>query len=504
MLSPMLIEMHAHTAEHSACSSIPAADLVRQVHAKGLQGIILTDHHYLWNPGELQHLRRFAGVPDHFLIMGGQEVTTPELGDVLVFGATASLERGTPLGLIGEKFPEAALVWAHPYRRSRQPDDVALAMLDAVEIFSSNHTVRENTRALRDWHRLRFTAIAGTDTHGSGYAGLYPTLFDHPVATVTELAGEIKAGRCRPFFKEIPRSGANSLVTELTIGAKGQDEARERIIIRTITNRHKWQAAERAYHITEALNRQGFQGGSYRVPQPIDEDHATMTLIEEGLRGKPLFDKLLKATRADRRDYLQLTARWLARLHNCRLHTTPVEEFLEREPVRLGKYAERFTEINHVHAARVKEILSVVQTEEFRLFAHKPRLLVQGHGDFHPKNVIIGQDRQDNRDTLFIAAIDFESSFCLPPAFDVGCFLAQFRNQFFNHGELLAELPEHLFLDAYGEEARELPADFPGQVELFRARTNMSIAAYLVKLGLGDSTDLWRVLLEAEQALSFR
>ena len=42
---------------------------------------------------------------------------------------------------------------------------------------------------------------------------------------------------------------------------------------------------------------------------------------------------------------------------------------------------------------------------------------------------------------------------------------------------------------------------FGRQVELFRARTNLSIAAYLVKLGLGDSEDLWRVLVEAEKAV---
>jgi hypothetical protein len=39
-------------------------------------------------------------------------------------------------------------------------------------------------------------------------------------------------------------------------------------------------------------------------------------------------------------------------------------------------------------------------------------------------------------------------------------------------------------------------------VELFRARTNLSIAAYLVKVGMGESEDLWRVLVEAERALT--
>ena len=53
----------------------------------------------------------------------------------------------------------------------------------------------------------------------------------------------------------------------------------------------------------------------------------------------------------------------------------------------------------------------------------KPYKLVSR--DFHPKNIFLGQDNQENRDTLFIAAIDFESSLVLPRAFDVGCFLAQ-------------------------------------------------------------------------------
>ena len=44
--------------------------------------------------------------------------------------------------------------------------------------------------------------------------------------------------------------------------------------------------------------------------------------------------------------------------------------------------------------------------------------------------------------------------------------------------------------------------EFRRQIELFRARTNLSIAAYLIKLGLGESEDLWRVLVEAEQAVS--
>ena len=42
----------------------------------------------------------------------------------------------------------------------------------------------------------------------------------------------------------------------------------------------------------------------------------------------------------------------------------------------------------------------------------------------------------------------------------------------------------------------------PGQVKLFKARTDLSLGSYLVKLGLGDSKNLWLVLVEAEQAMS--
>lgn len=500
----MLVEMHCHTAEHSSCSSVSAVDLVRQVFTKNLQGIVLTDHHYLWTDDELKAVRRAAEVPDHFLIFSGQELWTPELGDLLVYGAPETLPEGTALAEVRERFPGAALVWAHPYRKGKRPSATALCnpLIDGVEIFNSGHTVRENSLGLQDWHRERFTALAGTDTHGGSYAGLYPTQFDHSVRTIQELALEIRHGRCRPFFKEIPRSGANSQVTEVTIGTKGLDETRERIIIREITNPHKWKSAERAFLIADTIARHGFDGGTYRVPRPIDEDPESMTLIEQGLRGKSLFDKLLTADAAEGREYVVLAAEWLARLHGCRLRITPAGEFFDREVARLDRYLERFTAIGHRQTRKAREIIEAVKEEEAVIAAMHGDAMVQGHGDYHPKNIFLGQDILENRGTRFVAAIDFESSHVLPRAFDVGCFLAQFRNQFFPHQHILHCYPEALFIDAYLKNSDTVEPDFLRQVELFRARTNMSIAAYLIKVGMGDSEDLWRVLVEAERAIA--
>lgn len=499
----MLFEMHCHTAEKSKCSSVPVVELIRRVQARGLQGIVLTDHHAIWTDDELVEVRRAAGVPDHFLILPAQEVTTSHHGDLLVYGATEAIAKGTPLEEIRAAWPDAALVLAHAYRKGRYPTDEQLLhpLLNGVEIFSSNHGVAENSRGLADWHRLRFTAISGTDTHGVQYAGAYPTIFDHPVRSIRELADELRAGRCRPFFKEIPRSGANALVTEVTFGTKEGDENRERIIIRTLTDENKWKSTERAETIMAAVADAGFSEGRYRVPRPIEIDAERMTIIEQGIRGRSLYDKLLASSQTDGQLYLELTGRWLARLHRAALAVTPRQEFAEREPGRIRNYLSRFEKIEHRHTGRARQIAEAISAAEQDRTCCAD-CLVQGHGDFHPKNVMIGQDSQENRDTLFVAAIDFGSSLMLPPAFDVGTFLAQYRNQLFGHQELLQRLPERIFLDAYLDEGPPVGDEFLWQVELFRARTNLSIAAFLIRVGMGESQDLWRVLVEAEQSLS--
>jgi len=500
----MLLEMHSHTSEFSSCSNVTAVELVRQVFSLGLQGIVITDHHHLWTPEDLQALRRAAEIPEHFVLLSGQEVSTSDFGDVLVYGANRTIARHTPVKAIREMYPEAALVWAHPYRNNRVPKDHRLQnpLLDAIEIFNSNHTVRANSRSLQDWHRLRFTAVAGTDTHGRSYAGIYPTLFDHPVASIEELAGEIRRGRCHPFLKEIPKAGAAAQVMEVTIGAKGRGRSRERIIIKSVQNIEKWNSTARAFEILKTLAAHGFSKGAFRVPRPLDADAGAQVAIEQGVRGQSLYEKLVSASSADRADFLRMAGRWLARLHNCRLVVTSQDEFLPKEAERLARYLDHFTASGNPHAAKLAEIIERVRAEEELITARQHTLFVQGHGDYHPKNIFIGIDSSVLATETFIAAIDFEHSMVLPPAFDVGGFLAQYRNQFLNEPQVVRDCPERVFLDAYLQEAAAPPADFLRQVELFRARGNLGIASYLVNLGLGEDENVWRLLVEAERAIA--
>ena len=500
----MILEMHCHTAEHSECSHVSAADVVQHNFDIDLQGTVLTDHHYLWTPEEIEELRRKLKVPDYYLILSGQEVTTPELGDVLVYGADVSIEKSTSLEKMREHFPDAAIIWAHPYRYENVPprDKLFHPLINAIEIFSSNHTVTESNRGLRDWHNHKFTAIAGTDTHALSYAGLYPTIFDHPFSTVTELAGEIRAGRCRPFFKEIPRAGSSSTeVTEITIGNGTRGDARERYVIKKHKDFPAWHSAARKSQVMDEIRRHGFEEGRFRVPKPLGNDQESFTTIEEGIKGKTLFDKLVGADPQEAKNHLEMAAEWLARLHNCRLQVGPPEEFFSNERRRLELYLSGFYNTGHRHTRKAQEIMDKVFEFETSFYGNHPEKLVQGHGDFHPKNIFIGQD-SDDPSSRFVAAIDFANSYTMPPAFDVGTFLAQFRNQFYDRQEVLDKVSENIFLQKYLTEANPLDEDFLRQVEVFRARTSLSISYYLIKLKLGESENLWRVLVEAEHHLA--
>ena len=500
----MILEMHCHTTEHSSCSQARARDIVQRNFELGLQGTVLTDHHYLWPPEALKKLREKVKVPHHYLILSGQEVTTPELGDVLVYGAQVSLQKGSSLKTIRRRYPEAAIIWAHPYRHENIPSRHLLLhpMIDGVEIFNSNHTVAESNHGLQDWHRYKFTALAGTDTHALSIAGLYSTVFDHPVETMSELAREIRAGRCRPSLQEIPRSGSSSTrVMEITIGNGLHRDLRKRYVVKKYKNYEKWHSAALRAKVIDEIRAHGFENGRFRIPKPLADDPGSLLTFEEGIKGKTLFEKLIEADPPEARDCLEMAAEWLVRLHNCRLQILPPEEFYTNEERRLRLYLSGFYNTGNRHTRRAREIMDRVLEAEEGFYGRHPDRLVQGHGDYHPKNIYVGQDPKDCT-ARFVAAIDFDSTYTMPPAFDVGTFLAQFRNQFYGHREVLAKVDESVFLHRYLKEALYLDKDFLSQVDVFRARTSLSIAYYLINLNLGEGENLYRVLIEAERYLA--
>lgn len=75
-------------------------------------------------------------------------------------------------------------------------------------------------------------------------------------------------------------------------------------------------------------------------------------------------------------------------------------------------------------------------------------------------------------------------------------------NQFYNQPELKKNVPIDVFLEEYYKHSTLIGPHFMSYALLCKARCCLSIIYYLVKIGLGDSENLWFVLVEAEKSLA--
>lgn len=502
MRAQVILEIHCHTSEKSTCSFVTACDLITRAFEVGMDGIVLTDHHYMWSTEELQEVKAQAGIPDHFLLLSGQEVTTSSGADVLVYGADRIFPKGTKTADIRKACPDAALIWAHPYRKGGIPkkEELMDEMYDAIEILNSNHTFTEIHRAVNDWHALKFTASAGTDAHALSYIGTYPTIIEHPVETIEQFAEEVKAGRCHPYFTEIRRAGTTrTRIKEFSVGP--QHKKRRAFIIKEYEETEAWKNGNRSYRIMTAIRRNGFDKGSCKIPEPLAGDQKHRILIEEKAEGKELFEVILNGNQQKAQEALKLAARWLAKLHNLQLKVTSAEDYCTIEPERINWYVKGLHERDNPHRHRAQEICDYVLQTELELIRSNPQWVVQSHGDFHLKNILYHDDK-DNDNGPCVIVIDFDSSYLLPQAFDVGTFLAQYDNMFYKHRHIFDKASPDIFLETYENEIHQLPDTFRRQVRLFQTRTYLSILYYLAKVDMGESENFWTMLLYAEKSLA--
>src|SRR5260370_42501445 len=78
----MKFDLHMHTTRHSPDSQMDPFALVRRARELGLDGVVITEHDWLWTEAELDELR--AAAPG-LVVLAGVEVTTQE-GHFLAHG----------------------------------------------------------------------------------------------------------------------------------------------------------------------------------------------------------------------------------------------------------------------------------------------------------------------------------------------------------------------------------------------------------------------------------
>ncbi|MDR1696358.1 MAG: phosphotransferase [Endomicrobium sp.] len=498
----MLLELHCHTSKHSKCSVANPYELVKQAINKGLYGLVFTEHGYLWSGEEIEDLRKQYGIDKHFLLLSAQEVET-DFGHVAVYGADKSLEGKHKLSDLKKQYPDAAFVWAHPFRKGSKPSDEKLmsGYLDAIEIFSSNHTIKENYLGLKTWHRLKFNAVSGSDAHSIDRAGMFPSLFDHPAANIKEVAAEIKHGRCRPFYQEKQMSGSHITVTEVVIGTKGIPERRERIVIKKSDDEKSWDKLKETSLTARDRLCPKFSDRNYRVPQIYEIEDAERTVMEEGQRGELLSKIFLHVGHSVQKRYFELAAKWLAKLHSYKIQRDSSDSPEELENRRFARYKKLFEEDKTKYSGLILNVAENVAKKENGFYLKQAGDYVFLHGDYHPGNIIIGQDDSKDPDSVFVSVIDFNNSVNYVKEFDIGYFLAQYQSQFSRETELLDVLTQDLFLKSYFE-GQIVSEKQMNDIMFFKLRAYLSIAAYFHSLGMGESDKMEFIAQDINKTLS--
>ncbi len=197
----MKFDHHLHTARHSPDSVIDPLEMIRHALAIGLDGLVITEHDYQWEPEELAEL---AGRAAPLRVFSGAEISARE-GHFLVYGlpSLAEVPPGVELAELIRvvRKHDAAVVAAHPFRWD-QPFKAIVAehgpVFDALELVSNNVSAetRSLTEALIRTHPMGTTG--SSDAHEIKTLGCYFTEFDRPIDTIGDFVTALRERRGRP------------------------------------------------------------------------------------------------------------------------------------------------------------------------------------------------------------------------------------------------------------------------------------------------------------------
>ncbi len=204
----MTIDLHVHSYPESPCSSASVDSLIEEAKRIGLDGICLTDHNHLWDPGHVEELRQKHG----FLILRGNEITTNQ-GDVLVFGLEKDIQGIIDLKELRREVDEADgfMIVAHPFRGflvvgvdqagltpEKAMERPLFDYVDAVEVLNGKVTEKENDFASRVTDGLGLPGTGGSDAHEVAEVGMYATEFYAEIKNEQDLVAALKDGACSP------------------------------------------------------------------------------------------------------------------------------------------------------------------------------------------------------------------------------------------------------------------------------------------------------------------
>src|SRR5262245_2935934 len=191
----MKFDLHMHTTRHSPDSQMEPLALLRRALDVGLDGVVITEHDWLWTEEELDELR--AAAPG-LVILAGIEVSTRQ-GHCLAYGVKdhCAVPHGIDVAALCREVHRqgGVVVAAHPFRwrqpfldilREHKPD------LDGLELMTSNMDADCRLKAAEVQRRRSLAGLGSSDAHQESVLGCCFTEFAGTVRDMRDLVEGIR------------------------------------------------------------------------------------------------------------------------------------------------------------------------------------------------------------------------------------------------------------------------------------------------------------------------
>jgi len=201
----MKVDLHSHTADHSACSTVSAVEMVRAAKARGLDGLVISDHHHHLTDAERRALQRavpgirvFRGTEIGVGRIHGRDAEWEDL--VVVSGVPCPHVASVPADQVDRlgdfvRRSGALTILAHPFRYHEGiAFDLDRFTPDAVEIASLNVDAADHDRIAELAARHGMRLVSNSDTHHTNEVALFYVDLDDEVDSELELADAIRRG----------------------------------------------------------------------------------------------------------------------------------------------------------------------------------------------------------------------------------------------------------------------------------------------------------------------
>src|SRR5262245_35574318 len=197
----MKFDLHMHTTRHSPDSQIDPFALLRRAREVGLDGVVITEHDWLWTEEELDELRAAA---EGLVVLAGIEVSA-EQGHFLVYGVhdPFAVPRGIDVAELCREVHRqgGAVVAAHPFRWGQRFDEILRddrPELDGLELMTKNMDAGCRRRAAEIHASRPLAGLGSSDAHREPELGFCYTDFGQVVRDMRDLVEAIRSRRGVP------------------------------------------------------------------------------------------------------------------------------------------------------------------------------------------------------------------------------------------------------------------------------------------------------------------